>query len=136
MSQTGLSGEYSIYAIKRVNLRGLIWTWPLTYILNSRSLHNLWKNTLWVKWDSSYNSALTLNLHLKTCFNVTVYSLPKGTLWVKYKPYWVKVWKDVYRTRDLVRTEGRKSGWTDRQTDHFSCPQSIASTFCEICSAF
>lgn len=128
MSQIGLSREYSIYALKRISLRGLIRPWPLTYIYHLRSLHNLWKNTLLVKRDYSYTS-LTVTLHLETWFNVTAHSLPKGTLWVKYTPDWVKVWEDVKRTWDLVRTEGRKIGWTDWQTDIFSCPQSMHPHF-------
>lgn len=34
----------------------------------------------------SYNSAMTLTLDLETWLKVTVYPLPKGTMWVKYGP--------------------------------------------------
>lgn len=37
-----------------------------------------------------YNSAMTLTIDLETWFKVTSYVLLKGTVWVKYEPYWAR----------------------------------------------
>lgn len=50
---------------------------------------------------------MTLTLDLETLLNVTVYPLPKGTMWAKYEPICAKGKEFMPRTRILRQTEGQ-----------------------------
>lgn len=51
---------------------------------------------------------MTLTLMLDTWFKTTAHYLRKGTLWLKYEPYWAKERNEMLWTSDLRR---------DRRTD-------------------
>lgn len=54
------------------------------------------------------SSNMILTLDRETLFKVTAHSLPRGTLWVKYKPDWTKERKNL-----LQKSDGQMVEWTD-----------------------